>query len=225
MVFDRVQWKAFVIGVPTLECEQVTSKGAQTIISKLMAHCPRHGIPVTFVSDDDPQYACFALATFGKSRDITCEKQPIQQQSLGDNQVCSEDLQIKLITRKCSDVHIRSIKLISIESFTTFVRLHTLICIQVTTSVLKYLLSKWLKKIHKTSAALLEVPNFSWLATPKKCIRRGREEEDRCWGGHIWKKRHQEGTGGRQGLKDIWIIMSSFQAKVGLHKIMYIFEK
>ena len=47
------------------------------------AHCARHGIPDTIVSDNDPQYSCHAFAIFCESWDITqvTSSSIVQQQS------------------------------------------------------------------------------------------------------------------------------------------------
>ena len=53
------------------EVDYLPDTGAQTIIGKLKAHCARHGIPDTIVSDNGPQYSCHAFARFCESWDIT----------------------------------------------------------------------------------------------------------------------------------------------------------
>ena len=43
-----------------LEVDYLADTGAQTIIGKLKAHCARHGIPDTIVTDNGLQYSCHA---------------------------------------------------------------------------------------------------------------------------------------------------------------------
>ena len=84
------------------EVDYFADTGAQTIIGKLKAHCARHGIPDTIVSDNGPQYSCHAFARFCESWDIThVTSSPYNSKSNGKAESAVKTC--KQIMRKCID--------------------------------------------------------------------------------------------------------------------------
>ena len=84
------------------EVDYLADTGAQTIIGKLKAHCARHGIPDTIVSDNGPQYSCHAFARFCESWDIThMTSSPYNSKANGKAESAVKTC--KQIMRKCID--------------------------------------------------------------------------------------------------------------------------
>ena len=84
------------------EVDYLADTGAQTIIGKLKAHCARHGIPDTVVSDNGPQYSCQAFARFCESWDIThLTSSPYTSKANGKEESAVKTC--KQIMRKCID--------------------------------------------------------------------------------------------------------------------------